>query len=128
MDHRDVIVSLRLTAPEAAHIDAAAATLARPRSRADYCRAAALHAAHARVPPPAKPIRRPARRRPALDTRLLGQILGQLGHIGGNLNQIAKTANLSGAAPTITAIVALTAEIAAVRQAVTAVLQGDKAS
>jgi hypothetical protein len=38
-------------------------------------------------------IRTQPKRKPALDRVLLGQILGQLGKLGGNLNQIAKKLN-----------------------------------
>lgn len=124
---RTVVVSIRLTPDEATHLDAAGQALKHPRGRTDFTRAAALHAAKARVPPPSKSVRRPARRMPALDTRLLGQILGQLGKIGGNVNQLARVANSTGAAPA-DQIAALTEEIAAIRQAVAAVLRGEDQS
>jgi len=123
---RTVVISIRVRPDEAAHIDAAGRALRTPRGRADYVRAAALHAARAKVPPPAKPVRRPARRLPALDTRLLGQLLGQVGKLGGNLNQLAKAANTSGALPPITAIAELTREVVAIRAALTAALRGEE--
>jgi hypothetical protein len=122
-DPRSIVVSIRLTPDEAAHLDAAGQALKHPRGRTDFCRAAALHAARARVPPPSKPIRRPARRMPALDTRLLGQILGQLGKIGGNVNQLARVANSTGTSPV--ALSDLAAEVSAIRQAVVATLRGE---
>jgi hypothetical protein len=121
---RSIVVSIRFRPDEAAHVDAAGKSLTHPRGRADFCRAAALSAAKARIPPPSKPVRRPARRLPALDTRLLGQILGQLGKIGGNANQIAKIANATGTAPAVGAVADLIGEFAAIRQALTAALQG----
>lgn len=121
---RSVVVSIRFRPDEAAHVDAAGQALRQPRGRADFCRAASLHAARTRVPPPAKPVRRPARRLPALDTRLLGQILGQVGKLGGNVNQLAKIANITGMLPTVEALTALTAEAATVRLALTAALRG----
>ena len=125
MDHpRDIIVSMRLTAAEAAHIDTAAAALARPRPRADYCRAAALHAAKSRVPPPAKPVRRPARRLPAFDTRLLAQILGQVGKLGGDVHNLATLSRRTGADPAASTIAALLKEIAAIRLTLITTLQG----
>jgi hypothetical protein len=69
-------------------------------------------------------VRRPARRLPALDTRLLGQLLGQVGRIGGNLNQLARAAHVSGALPTVDALAPLLAEIAALRAALAAALNG----
>ncbi len=123
---RSVVVSIRFRPDEAAHIDAAGQAPRQPRGRADYCRAAVLHAARAKVPPPAKLVRHPARRLPALDLRLLGQILGAVGKVGGHSNQLAKVANSTGALPTIEAVAALVAEIAAVRQTLTAALRGDE--
>ena len=72
-------------------------------------------------------MRRPARRLPALDTRLLGQILGQVGKIGGHSDQLAKVVNATGTPPVIAAITALTAEVGAIRHALTAALRGDDA-
>ena len=96
---RDVVVAFRLTLQEAAHLDAAAQALRQPRTRGDFARASALHHAKARVPPPAKPIRRRARRLPALDTQLLAKILAQLGKIGSNVNQLARVSNSCGVPP-----------------------------
>jgi hypothetical protein len=122
-DPRTVVVSIRFTPAEAAHLDAAGRVLSQPRGRADFCRAASLSAAKARVPAPA-PLRRPPRRKPTADIRALGQILAALGKIGGHSNQLAKIANAKAAVPTVQAIGALTAEIGAVRQAVAAALSG----
>lgn len=123
-DRRDTVVAFRLTAQEAAHIDAAGAALRHPRARADYARAATLHLARRQVPAPSKPIRRPARRRPALDTRVLGQILAQVGKIGSNLNQLAKVANSTQALPTVPTLSAITREVTAIRSALTTALTG----
>jgi hypothetical protein len=123
---RSVVVSIRFRPDEAAHVDAAGQTLRQPRGRADFCRAASLHAARAKVPPPSKPVRRPARRLPALDTRLLGRILGAVGKIGGHTNQLAKIANATGTLPTTDALSMIAAEVTAVRLALTAALRGEE--
>lgn len=123
-DRRDTVIAFRLTAQEAAHIDAAGAALRQPRARADYARAATLHLARHQVPAPSKPIQRPARRRPALDTRLLGQILAQVGKLGGNLNQLAKIANSTRNLPTATTLSAIAHELTAIRGTLTTALTG----
>lgn len=124
---RDVIVAFRLTQMEAAHVDAAAAALKNPRRRADFCRAVALHAARQRVPEPAKPIRLPPRRLPALDTRLLSKTLAELGKVGSNVNQLARVANSTGALPTTAALTVLAREITEIRDAIVAALHGGAA-
>ncbi|CAO3455472.1 hypothetical protein [Azospirillum argentinense] len=93
---REVVVSYRLTAAEAAHIDAAAAKMTPSRTRQDWCRAAALHAARIKVPTPPPPRRNSARRLPKADVRALAAVLAQLGKIGSNLNQIARRLNTTG--------------------------------
>jgi hypothetical protein len=121
-DIRDIVVAFRVTSTEAAHIDAAGQALRHPRARADYCRAAALHLARQRVPEPAKPVRRPPRRLPALDTRLLGQLLAQTGKLGSNVNQLATAANATGAVPATEILAVAAVEIRGIRQALTAAL------
>lgn len=121
---RDVVIAFRLTAAEAAHIDAAGAALRRPRRRADFCRAAALHIARQRVPEPARPLRLPPRRLPALDTQLLSRILGELGKLGSNVNQLARMANQRGAVPSVASLAAIARDVAAMRDAVSAALRG----
>lgn len=109
---------------EAAHLDAAAATLKRPRRRADFCRAVALHVARQRVPEPAKPVRLPPRRLPALDTRLLSKTLAELGKVGSNVNQLARVANSTGTAPTAATLVTMAQQVAETRDAIVAALRG----
>jgi len=121
---KSVIVSFRISPLQAAHLDAAGRALNTPRTRADFCRAASLHAARQKVPPPSKPIRRPARRLPSLDTRQLAQILGHAGKLSSNINQLARVANSSCALPTIEALREIGADIAAIRAQLTAVLRG----
>lgn len=123
-NRRDIVISFRVTPLQAAHLDAAGRALKNPRTRADMCRAASLHAAKQKVPPPSKPVRRPAKRLPALDTRQLASILGHAGKIGSNVNQLARVANSSGALPTVQALREIGAEISAIRASLTAVLRG----
>lgn len=123
---RAIIVSFRLTPAEAAHLDAAGAALSDPRSRADFARAAALATAHAHVPDPPKAIRRPGRRKPTYDVELLSKILGQLGKIGSNLNQIAKTANSGGGGPSPRMLTDISMDMIEVRNAVRAALDGGR--
>jgi hypothetical protein len=77
---RDRILTLRLTGDERAAIDAAAEDAGL--MVGSYVRQTLLGA----------PAPRAVSRKPA-DRRELARILGQLGHIGGNLNQIAKDKN-----------------------------------
>lgn len=123
-DRRDIVIAYRLTAQEAAHLTAAGQALRTPRGLADYCRAAALHLARRQVPAPSKPIRRPARRRPALDVQLLGKLLAAIGKIGGNINQLAARANAANALPTAATLATIAREVSAIRQALTTALTG----
>jgi hypothetical protein len=118
---RDVIVAFRLTCLEAAHIDAAAAILKKPRTRGDFCRAATLHAARQRVPEPAKPIRLPPRRLPALDTQLLSKLLAEVGKLGGDVNQMSRTVDDGRATATLAT---MAQDIATIRDAIIATLGG----
>lgn len=121
---RDVIVAFRLTCVEAAHIDAAAAALRNPRTRGDFCRAATLHAARQRVPEPAKPIKLPPRRLPALDTQLLSKLLAEVGRIGSKVYQVAQAATNAGALPQAEACATIIHDIARVRDAIIVTLGG----
>lgn len=92
LSKRNIVVAYRLTAREAAHIDAAGAALKRPRSRADYARAAVLYLARHQVPEPSKPVRLPPRRLPAADTQALCKILGMLGSVSTELARLTALA------------------------------------
>ena len=93
MYKRDIIISFRVNPFEAQHIKDAGLSLKNHRSIADFSRASVLQSAGQRVPAPSKPLRIKPRRKPSADTELLARILGQLGKIGSNLNQIAKIGN-----------------------------------
>ncbi len=95
------VVSFRLTDAEADHVDAAAAAMTPRRSRQDWCRAASLHVAKAKVPSPPPPRRNPPRRLPKADVQALSKVLAAVGKVGGNVNQIAKVANAAGQLPEI---------------------------
>lgn len=124
---RDVIVSFRITADEAGRIDGASSALKRPRSRSDFCRATALYNSQQAVPAPTKPVRHPPKRLPALETRLLSSVLGQLGKLGSNINQMAQVANTAQKLPTERKLDSISTEITEMRSAISGILQGDKA-
>lgn len=79
---RRSILPIRLAADERAALDAAAEKAGLTTS--SYARQAMLGA-----PAPRQV------RRPPVERRELARLLGELGHIGGNLNQLAKSANTS---------------------------------
>ena len=121
---RPIIVAFRLTAVEAAHIETAGAALKQPRTRADFCRAIALHAARQRVPEPTKPVRLPPRRLPTFDTQLLCKTLAELGKLGSNLNQLARIANNRGTMPTVASLAEISNDIVSIRFAISQALRG----
>lgn len=123
-DRRDHVVSYRLTAAEAARIDAAAAAMTPTRTRTDWCRAAALHLAKAKVPTPPPPRRNPPRRLPKADVQALATVLAALGKIGSNVNQVAKVANSSGRVPEVAILKRMAAEIASAVADVRRALEG----
>ncbi len=120
---RDIIISYRVTAAEAAHLDVAGKALSQPRQRADFCRAAALHAAKARVPEAPKAIRRPGRRKPTLDVELLAKILGQVTGVGGNVDKLIATVREGGGQPP-PVLARLSMDVIQIRDAVRAALDG----
>lgn len=96
---RTHVLSFRVSEEEAGRIAAAASRLRQPRSGADACRALALKWAMGRVPEPVPPKRMPPRRKPAADMEALARLLGQVGKLGSNVNQLAKQANARGRVP-----------------------------
>lgn len=121
---RQFLVSFRLNGYEAAALDAARDTHNISRSRGDYARALILHYLKKKVPEPAKPAKLPARRLPSYDRQELSRILGQLGKIGSNINQLARFANQSNEFPEIDSISQIQADIASMRNEVTSALSG----
>lgn len=124
---RDVVVAFRLSAAEAAHVDEAAASLRRARSRGDFSRAATLHAARQRVPEPAAPLRLPPRRLPAFDTQILSRILAEVGQLGSHVGDLARAANNNGPAPVVAALTAVLTEVTSIRDRVAVALRGGNA-
>ncbi len=122
---RTEVISFRLTPTELAHIDAAGAALTAPRRRSDFARACALMAARQQVPEPSRPIRHPARRKPAADVQALTKILAALGKLGSNVNQMARVANSNGTLPTEIALRGIADEVLSIRNSVTAALTGE---
>jgi len=82
---RTANLTIRFTPEERAAVDEAAV------------RAGLTAGSHARAVLLGAPAPRQVRR-PTVERRELARLLGQLGHVGGNLNQLAKAAN-SGAIP-----------------------------
>ena len=124
-DCRTHVISYRVTAMEAAHMQAAGAALTNPRRLNDFARAAALAAARKKVPPPAHPIRFPARRKPTVDVQALARVLAALGKLGSNVNQLARVANQRGTLPSEAVLRGIADEVAATRNLVTAALSGE---
>ena len=119
---RTIVVGFRLTEIEAAHIEAAGQALKAPRSRNDYCRAAALYTAKSKVPEPIKPIRNKARIKPSADIEALGRIIAALGKIGSNVNQIAYHANRNGSTPALAILSKVATDISEMKLSVSTVL------
>ena len=125
---RDVVISFRVTAGERDHLAVAGAVLpSGARRPGDLCRAVSLRFAKQRVPPPAKPMRFPVRRRPSADVEALSRVLAAIGKVGGNINQLAHQANVRGPLPTQAALAVIGVEITAIRNAVTAALRSHPA-
>jgi hypothetical protein len=121
---KNVIVAFRLTATEAAHIDAAGDALKRPRNRHDFCRAAALHLARQRVPPPTKPIRLPPRCLPPLDIQLLSKLLAQIGKLSNEVSMLSDNAKLCGKPLSDTVLGEVMQTLTTLSTAITSVLSG----
>ena len=126
MTIRNVIVSFRLTEDEASHLDQAGGSLAHTRSRGDFARASAMQEAGLRILAPAKAIRTPARRKPTADTEALTKILGQLGKIGSNINQLAKVAHQTGDIPSEATLLQMSEFVSVTCHSVSATLSGEK--
>ncbi|MEI7607537.1 MAG: plasmid mobilization relaxosome protein MobC [Rhodospirillaceae bacterium] len=120
---RTVVVGFRLTESEAAHIQAAGEAMRTPRSRNDFCRAAALYTAKQKVPEPVRQIRHKARQKPTADIEALGRIIAALGKIGSNINQIAHNANRSGSTPALAILSKAAADISEIKMSVTTAIE-----
>ena len=94
---RDFVISFRLNGEEIAKIDKVRDGTNRTRN--DYSRSIIQGHLNLEISEPVKPVRLPPRKMPTYDRQQLSQILGQLGKIGSNINQIARHSNVTRNAP-----------------------------
>src|SRR5579859_622193 len=99
-DPRERFVAVRCTDGEYATITAKAALAGLPRGT--FLRVAAIGTAGPR-----------AQRRPPLEKKALAQVLGLLGRVGGNVNQLARIANTTGELPGRDELTAIGADVRA---------------
>ena len=111
-DAKTSFISVRCTATERTTIDEAAAQAGL--SVGAYLRALAL----------GKPGPR-ARRRPPIERTKLAQLLGELGKIGSNVNQLAHAYNGKSRMPGLAELVAIRDEVARIRDALMTALGRD---
>jgi hypothetical protein len=111
-DAKTSFVALRCTAQERSAIDEAARQAGL--SIGAYLRALALGNAGPR-----------AVRRPPIERKELARLLGQLGKIGSNVNQLARAFNRGGRAPALAELAALRQEIVQIRDALMQALGRD---
>jgi len=90
---RDFVISFRLNGEEVAKLDKVREGT--DRTRNDYSRSIIQDHLNLEVSEPVKPVRLPPRKMPTYDRQQLSQILGQLGKIGSNINQIARHSNVT---------------------------------
>jgi hypothetical protein len=103
-DPKTVPISLRCTAKDHAAISAAATKAGL--SIGAYLRSLALGSAGPR-----------AVRRPPIERKELARLLGQLGKVGSNINQLARAYNQTGVRPGFPELVAIRQEIGEMRTA-----------
>ncbi len=111
-DPKDSFVSVRCTAEDRASIDEEATKAGL--SKGAYLRALALGAPGPR-----------AVRRPPVERKELARLLGHLGKVGSNVNQIARAYNASGALPGYSELVAIRQHIVQMRDALIKALGHD---
>ncbi len=121
-EKRLTVVSFRLTDAETAHIDAAASAMAPPRSRQDWCRAAALHVARAKVPEP-PPGRLQPRRLPSPATQAAAAALARLGALKSDIDRLVRGAS-QDQPPSSDALQAISDSIGAVANDLRTALEG----
>ena len=103
-DPRTKFVAVRCTPEKHAALEAAAA-------KAGLSVGAYLRALADGAPGPR------AVRRPAVERVALAQVLGALGRVGSNVNQLTRVANTTGALPEVATLKAVSAEICVMRDA-----------
>jgi hypothetical protein len=118
--NRTFITSFRLNPQEVGKVD----KIKDNRTRADWCRSVAIRELGEQVPEPVKPARLPARRLPTYEKQQLSKILGQLGKIGSNVNQISKFVNQTKNYPRSDLIVQMQTDIACMKDNIQAALYG----
>lgn len=91
--HKSIVISFRITKEQAARIDEASGKMRVKRTRSDWSRAAVLYMSKQKVPYPVKIRKHRLKNKSSYDIEVLSRILGQIGKIGSNLNQIAKYHN-----------------------------------
>ena len=111
-DAKNSFISVRCTAKERSAIDEAAAQAGL--SIGAYLRALALGNPGPR-----------ARRRPPIEREKLARLLGELGKIGSNINQLAYAFNGRGRLPDLAELSALRRELAQIRDALMTALGRD---
>jgi hypothetical protein len=120
--NRSFVISFRLNPLEVGKLD----TIKDNRTRADWCRAVCLQELELQVPEPVKPARVKARQLPTYDKQQLSKILGQLGKIGSNVNQISKFVNQQKRYPRSDLIVQMQTDIACMTDDIQAALYGGR--
>jgi hypothetical protein len=110
---RDFVISFRLNGEEIAKIDKVRDGTNRTRN--DYSRSIIQGHLNLEISEPVKPVRLPPRKMPTYDRQQLSQILGQLGKIGSNINQIARHSNVTRNAPVNFKLNAIQADQHAIR-------------
>jgi len=118
--NRSFIISFRLNPLEVGKLD----KVKDNRTRADWCRSVAIRELGEQVPEPVKPARIKARQLPTYDKQQLSRILGQLGKIGSNINQISKFVNQSKKYPRSDLIVQMQTDIACMKDDIQKALYG----
>jgi hypothetical protein len=111
-DAKSRFVAVRCTADQHATLTAKAATAGL--SVGAFLRTMALGNAGPR-----------ARRRPPLEREAVAQLLGHIGRVGGNVNQLAREMNITGDLPGQAALERAAADIAAIRAELMAALGRD---
>ncbi|CAA7619039.1 plasmid mobilization relaxosome protein MobC [Magnetospirillum sp. SS-4] len=120
------VVAFRLSDDEFAKLEEAARRLTRRRTRGDLARAIVCKWAHAKVPEPIQPRRLPPRRMPKADIGLLAKLMGELGKIGSNVNQLARAYNRYHRLPELEKLEAIAADLEAMKAALEQALHGDR--
>ncbi len=103
-DPKDSFISVRCTAEDHAEIDEQATKAGL--SKGAYLRALALGGPGPR-----------AVRRPSIERKELARLLGHLGKVGSNINQLAHAKNATGAFPGLSELIAIRQDVAQMREA-----------